>query len=435
MTLLPRSLLARTFLAIAAILVLAMGAWFAIVRIYEFEPRALQTARMVVSIVNLTRTALYTSQPDLRRELLFDLAEREGIRIYPADTEFQTDPAPDTAFMRRVLELARESLGRTTRFAQSREDAALFLVSFRIEEDEYWIGMDPERLNRPLTRQLAGWGLAALVLALAGAYLIVFRIREPVGALTTAAREIGRGRYPAPLPEEGPDELRTLAVAFNQMTRDLARLDDDRALILAGVSHDLRTPLARLRLGIELSGADAQTRNDMSTDIDEMDRIIGQFLDFARSETSEKLVEVDLAALAREIGTQYRERGQPLDLEIAPTPPRRLRALAIRRLIVNLLDNAYRYAGDGIALRTGSSGRDAIVEVLDRGPGIPPDQVERLKQPFQRLESARTNVGGSGLGLAIVERIARMHGGRFDLAARDGGGLVARVSFPGGGVG
>ena len=171
--LVPRSLLARTFLSIALVLVLAMGAWFALVRTYEYEPRALAASRMIVSVVNLTRSALVTAQPDLRRSLLVDLAEREGIRVYPAELEDRIDPLPAGGFLGRVETLTREALGRDTRFGVARDSTAALWVSFRIDEDDYWVTMDPDRLNPPLTRQLAGWGLLALALALAGAFLIV----------------------------------------------------------------------------------------------------------------------------------------------------------------------------------------------------------------------------------------------------------------------
>lgn len=430
MTLFPRTLLARTFFLIAGLLVASMSAWIAIFNAAEFEPRAQGIARMIGSIVNLTRTALITADPGLRRELLFDLSVREGIRIYAAEPDEQLVPPAGGRLLERVMALTREELGKRTRFAFVREGVEGFWVSFRIDDDEYWIVMDRSRIERTLTLQWLFWMALAMALALVGAYLVVYRLKTPLGALAGAAREVGRGRHPDPLPERGPDELRTLARAFNQMTDDLRRLDRDRALVLAGVSHDLRTPLARLRLGIELAGADPQTRDEMAADIDEMDGIIGQFLDFARGESSEALVEIDLAALGRELVRQYRERGQALEEDIVETPPVQLRALAIRRLVTNLLDNAYRYAGTGVMLAIRPTNAAIEVAVLDRGPGIPPDQVERLKQPFQRLETARSNTGGSGLGLAIVERIARMHGGRFDLLPREGGGLVARVTLP-----
>jgi two-component system osmolarity sensor histidine kinase EnvZ len=260
----------------------------------------------------------------------------------------------------------------------------------------------------------------------------VFRVRRPLAALTRAAADIGRGRIPAPLEESGPDEIRTVSRAFNQMARDLERLEDDRALILAGVSHDLRTPLARLRLGLEMAGADPQLKTGMTADIDDIDRIIGQFLDFARAARGEPLAAVDLAALAREIAGRYRETGHALADGIAAVPELALRPLSVRRLISNLLDNAFRYGEKDVRLRVVPQGGGAAVEVLDRGPGIPAEEVERLKQPFTRIETetARSGKGGSGLGLAIVDRIARMHGGTFDLVPREGGGLIARVAFP-----
>jgi two-component system osmolarity sensor histidine kinase EnvZ len=163
-----------------------------------------------------------------------------------------------------------------------------------------------------------------------------------------------------------------------------------------------------------------------------MDRIIGQFLDFARAARGEPLAAVDLAALAREIAGRYRETGHALADGIAAVPELALRPLSVRRLISNLLDNAFRYGEKDVLLRVVPHAGGAVVEVLDRGPGIPADEVERLKQPFTRIETetARSGKGGSGLGLAIVDRIARMHGGSLDLLPRDGGGLVARVTFP-----
>lgn len=427
MTLLPRSLLARTFLFIAGLVIVSMAAWIAIFTVAEFEPRARQLSRMVVSIVNLTRTALVTADPSLRRELLFDLSIREGIRIYAAEPGEKLRPLEPNRLLDRVISLTREELGVHTRFAAAREGTAGFWVSFTIDDDEYWIVMDSSRIERRLTAQWLFWMALALVLALAGAYAIVYRVKKPLTALAGAAREVGQGKHPEPLPEDGPDELRTMAHAFNQMTDDLRRLDRDRALVLAGVSHDLRTPLARLRLGIELSGADQPTRDGMAADIDEMDRIIGQFLDFARVESSEALAAVDLAALGHELVRQYRDRGMALDAAIEATPTVPVRPLAIRRLIINLIDNAFRYAGAGVSLAIKPAGNKIEIAVLDRGPGIPPAEVERLKQPFQRLETARSNAGGSGLGLAIVERIARMHDSTLELLPREDGGLRARV--------
>jgi two-component system osmolarity sensor histidine kinase EnvZ len=431
---LPRSLLWRAFLLIAALILASVAAYFQIFRLYDREPRARQVAQMVVSVVNITRVALVLARPDLRRELLVELAESEGIRVYPAEQgERLVGPPADQPLVELLADEIRRQLGEDTRIAFERNGLPAFWVSFRIDEDEYWMMLPRSRIERQPALQWLGWAGLTLALALAGAFLIVLHLRRPLAALTRAAAEIGRGRVPPPLAESGPAEIKTVSHAFNQMARDLARLEDDRALILAGVSHDLRTPLARLRLGLEMTEVDAQLKSGMTADIDEMDRIIGQFLDFARIAGGEPLAPTDLAALAREAARRSRELGHPLDEEVEPTLVLELRPLAVRRLISNLLDNAFRYGEAGVRLRVVGSGGGAMIEVLDRGPGIPPEEVERLRQPFTRLETARSGRGGSGLGLAIVDRIARMHGGTLELEPRPGGGLVARVILPGAG--
>lgn len=432
MRVLPRTLLWRTFLAIALVIVVSVATWFQIYRIYDREPRARQIAQMVVSVVNLTRTALVTARPELRRELLLDLADEEGIRVYPAEPgERIVEPASDRPILKLVNAELRRQLGEETRIAYERDGLPGFYVSFSIDGDQYWVMLPRSRIERQLALQWLGWGSLALALALAAAYFIVFRIKRPLAALTGAAAEIGRGRTPAPLDESGPQEIATLANAFNQMSRDLTQLEEDRALILAGVSHDLRTPLARLRLGIEMSGTDAQLKSGMVSDVDEMDRIIGQFLDFARAAGGEPPESADLAEIAAEVLAHHAELGRRVQAELTSLPRRPLRPMAIRRALSNLIDNAFRYAGSDVAVRVRAQGTSAVLEVLDRGPGIPPSEAERLKQPFTRLETARSNAGGSGLGLAIVDRVARLHGGSFELLARDGGGLCARITLPG----
>jgi two-component system osmolarity sensor histidine kinase EnvZ len=271
------------------------------------------------------------------------------------------------------------------------------------------------------------------MLSLAGAWLIVFRVTRPLKALEAAATEIGRGRRPPPVAENGPEEIRTLARNFNQMSADLARLDDDRALILAGVSHDLRTPLTRLRMGIEMSGADEASRAEMVADIEEMDRSIGQFLDFARAEAGEPPESIDLATLLEELAEQYRRRGHDFVVCGADVPViLNARPKAMRRAVANLIDNALRHAGarQPVELGLATQADEIIIEVRDRGPGIPPEEAERLKLPFTRLASARTDAIGTGLGLAIVDRVARGHGGRLELLPREGGGLIARLVLP-----
>jgi two-component system, OmpR family, osmolarity sensor histidine kinase EnvZ len=321
-------------------------------------------------------------------------------------------------------------LGEATRFASSIGDLHGFFISFHIDDDEYWVMLPRERLERQFPWQWLGWTALALLLSLVGAWLIESRINRPLKALAAAASDIGRGKMPAPLPESGPVEIETLARSFNQMSRDLARLDADRALILAGVSHDLRTPLSRLRLATEMSGSDEVLKQGMIADIADMDSIIGQFLDFARTQSEEPLEPIDVAVLVREVVEQQRRLGHALQTDIGPMPAQSLRRMGIKRVISNLVDNALAYGDAEVCVSARAEDGKLVLEVLDRGPGIPPQEVERLKQPFTRLETARSGTGGSGLGLAIVDRIARQHGGSLELLPRAGGGLIARVSLP-----
>lgn len=438
----PQSLLWRTFLLIALLMVLSVVAWAAIFNRAEQAPRAHQLAQMVVSVVNLTRSALVSAQPTKRRELLRELSEREGIRVYPVEDNELSAPLPAQPLLRMVAENIRRQLGEQTRIATEREGIPAFWVSFRIDEDEYWVMLPRERIEGAFAWQWMGWGSAALILALLGAYLIMFRVTRPLKALAGAAADVGKGRAPRHLEERGPGEIRSVAHAFNQMSLDLARIDADRALILAGISHDLRTPLARLRLAAEMSGADDAIHNDMVTDIEEMDQIIGQFLDFARDTNGEQLEQADLNTLVVMVVEQFQRRGARLELQLGDLPQIPLRPLAMRRVISNLVNNALRYGvaaglvetqsseAEPVIIKSGCDGDNVVLEVLDRGPGIPVQEAERLKQPFTRLDEARTGTTGAGLGLAIVDRVVRSHGGVFELLQRDGGGLTARISIP-----
>jgi two-component system osmolarity sensor histidine kinase EnvZ len=426
----PRSLLWRTFLLLAALVVATTVGWFQIFRAYEVEPRARQISQNLISIVNLTRTALVNSQPELRRELLSDLAEREGIQIYPSEPDERLEPPVDEAVQNLVRELVRRQLGEGTRFASAREGKPGLWLSFDIADDEYWLRIPRRRLERQIALRWLGWGALALALSLLSAWVIVSRLNRPLRALATSAAAIGKGKTPEPLSESGPEEIRTLSHAFNEMSRDLARLDADRALILAGVSHDLRTPLSRLRLGLEMSGAEPQLKDGMTADIEEMDRIINQFLDFARTDGGETPQHADLAGIAAEVAEHYRRHGRSVATDFAGVPELPLQTMAMRRVVLNLVDNALRYGEKDVGIAVRPEGTSVVLEVADRGPGIPVSEVERLKRPFTRLEAARSDGGSAGLGLAIVERVVRAHRGSLELLPRPGGGLLAQIRLP-----
>jgi two-component system osmolarity sensor histidine kinase EnvZ len=429
----PRTLLARSVLMIALILVIAHLAWLQIFRISEREPRARQVAQQLVSVVNLTRAALVTSQADKRFSLLAELSRSEGIQIYISDPDEAVPPLPDRPFLQTVAAELRQRLGPDTRMAVSRGGVRGVWVSFTIDDDEYWVMLPRARIERTEPLWWVGWGLFVLLVALAGAYFLVARINQPLRQLTRAAAQVGQGKIPRPVDESGPAEISTLAGAFNQMAADLKRLDEERALLLAGVSHDLRTPLSRIRLGLEMLADKGQTelKEGIERDIEDIDAAISQFLDFARLTDAEPITAGgDLNTLVRSIAERYARLNRNVIMELSPLPPLPLRPLAMQRLIQNLVENALRHGGGTVEIVTGVAATSAFLEVLDRGPGIPESEAEQMLQPFTRLDRARGGGPGTGLGLAIVDRIARAHGGTVRLLLRTGGGLRARVELP-----
>ena len=430
--LVPGSLLWRTFLLITLLLLVSLAAWILIIDAAGREPRAAAIAQQVASIVNLTRAALVTAAPEKRLELLRELSQSEGIRVYPSGQQEAVVDLPDSAMARLITEAVREELGPQTQLKLEEEGLSGLLVSFRISGEDYWIALPRERIERALPWEWIGWSAAAALLALIGAWFIVSLINRPLAALTHAAAQVAGGARPQALPEVGATELRTLAGAFNRMTEALQRAESERVLLLAGVSHDLRTPLSRMRLAIEMLGTDEHPMSaGMIQDIEDMDAIIDQFLDFARADGGEPIEpQGDLGTLVNEVAERYANSGKKVSATVGELAPMPLRPMAIKRLIINLVENALRYSGTAVEIEAHRRGARAVISVLDRGPGIPAADAARMLQPFTRLESSRGGAKGAGLGLAIVSRIAAMHQGDVELRARAGGGLEARVTLP-----
>ena len=431
----PGGVFWRTFFLLALLICASLAAWFQSFRIFERTPRAQQIAQTIVSVVNVTRSALVHSDAAKRTDLLADLASNESIRIYPLETSDVVEPLRDTESNKLVLDYVRARLGSETRIERTVNGEEGLWVSFSIEGDDYWVAFERDRVEVVAGLQWLGWGAIALGLSLLGAAAISRLVNLPLKRLASAAVEIGQGGRPPSLPEKGPREIREANASFNAMVEDLDRIEADRVLLLAGISHDIRTPLARLRLETEMSVQDDASREAMHSDLEQMDAIVGQFLDYARPlESHVATAEVDLSELARdtiaEIPTDERFL---ITTDLEPTAAVTCNPTEVRRVILNLAENARRYGAspDGVtrlAIRTRD--QPPRIEVDDQGPGIPADAIKRMKQPFTRLDTARSQASGAGLGLAIIERIAQRHRARFELSAREGGGLSARLVFP-----
>jgi len=445
MTLFPRSLLWRTLIVVVAALVLSQVASLYLLQTFVNQPRQSFGHGQFVSHLKTISAALQTMTPEQQREFIGRVADKEGIRITPVRGNEHMQPAADVPPVRMFRERVREIFGPEAdvyvragtpdpRDASAKRPPYPPLLLIRIPggQTDYWVAFPRGRIERDPASALVAWSVASIAIAVLATFFIVWRLNRPLADLSRAAERLGGGADTPPVTEAGPSEIRSVMRAFNRMTESLRKSRSDRATFLAGVSHDLRTPLARLRLELEMleGRVEPATTKAMAQDLDDMNAIIDQFMDFMRSEASEPLAPVNLAEVARSSAERAARGGARVTCELAEVPLLMLRPLAVQRAVDNLVGNAVRHAGGDIAVRVQPAEGFVAVSVLDRGRGIPPELVERLKEPFTRRDDARSGSSGAGLGLAIASRVAALHGGRLDLLPRDGGGLDARLTFP-----
>jgi len=420
----PRTLFGRNLLLLAGMILLGQLLAGLIFFVLVQKPRSGETADMVAQ--NL-------------------VAVRDGLAALPASaradfvTRFNTralGPAsPQTPPERRLLPAERllvQSI--SSRLAEQgieaiwrRERGALF-VRIRLDDTPYWLAATgPEFGVRPRLSAVVSW-LAALAIALGGALLIQRRINRPLERLADAARAVEAGQPPPPLTEDGPTEIAALAGSFNRMQAALADRERSRALMLAGISHDLRTPLTKLRLSIELLGdppgqaPDTELLEGMAGSCRRIDAIINQFIDFARLDETLVLKPVQLDELVADALAACAQGGSvstdlPAGLAVLGHAP------ALTRLLTNLVDNALKHGAAPVTLRAQAKGDEVRVVVADQGAGIADDDLARLRQPFARGDEARGGPSGTGLGLAIADHIAARHATALDFVRPSEGGF------------
>lgn len=431
----------RTFLLMGILTAVSMASWIGMISVVQREPQVQQTAELVISVVTITKTALTNSAPELRSELLFELFSNEGIRIFGLEDTDVIDPPPDNPLMADIEKIVKDRLGPDTRFSARVNGSAGFWISFNIDDDKYWLMLERERLEGLTGVQWFGWASVVGVLSLLGAGIISSLVNQPLARLSVASRAMAQGKWPDRLPEKGPKEVREANRSFNQMVDDLQQVDSDRAVILAGISHDLRTPLARMQLELEMANLTREAREGLQSDIAQMDSIIGQFLDYAKPTEAATFVPVNLSELLLDCA---REAGRITDVrvstDIAPDVHVLGNATDLRRVFNNVIENARRYgktAGADVTeidicckIKLRGQGKRALIEMQDHGPGVPEDMIENLLKPFTRLDSARGQANGAGLGLAIVQRVVTRHNAELNVRNRGGGGLRIEILMP-----
>ena len=410
----PDSLFTRMFLIIAGLLLLSQLAVYWFFNIYQANPQAERLAQNWAQILTLSETLTPAQRQETESVLL-----HQGLRIVPAGAVRGHNPhLPVLANALQLLHhmgwpqaQLRVDGQRRMLWLQTRPDATLALAM---------------PMPHPPGLPLPWFKLAAiLLLSWLGAYLAVRQVTRPLTRLMQGVARLRGGDTPADLPEAGPADLRRLAERFNQTLRDLHRLWKEREMVLVGVSHDLRTPLTRMRLSAEFLPPEEEARSEIIANIQEMDKVIHQFLDYARSGEQEALVATDLGLwlkafiLRQPAGVVW----HPPAIALPKIP---IQEVGLARALQNLVDNAQSHGGAPIEVSAEPAADGVLIRVRDHGPGIAEAELEAVRAPFAQAGKG----GGVGLGLAIVERIVAYHHGRFVLVNAPGGGLEARIVLP-----
>ncbi|UAA38916.1 two-component system sensor histidine kinase EnvZ [Paraneptunicella aestuarii] len=357
--------------------------------------------------------------------------EATGIRIY-TEAGAVANGLDNATYYQFLSKQMSDALGGTAEVRITPGDPYMFWVN-PPQAPNIWITVPMTGVGEADISPLTIYLLVIGILSVAGGWIFVRRLNRPLQALSNAAIAVGKGEIPPPLKEEGTSEIIEVTRTFNQMAKGIKQLEDDRALLTAGISHDLRTPLTRIRLASEMMSEDQEwIRDGIIHDIEDMNDIIDQFTEYVRKDCSEKSESTDINELIQEaVQARNIEGHHHIALDLNPLPSFNIRRVAIKRILDNLIENAFRYGSDEIIITSSHNPKQGTVTfaVRDFGTGIPESDVEGLFKPFAQGDKARGSVG-SGLGLAIVKRAVELHNGTITLQNHSEQGLVATVTLP-----
>lgn len=436
--LVPRSLFGRSLLIVVTPIVLLQ-----LVLVYVFFERHWDTvtrrlALGLVGDISLVIQTLSEAQDEMGTARALAMAHRHfglDISVLPGQTLSPYDPtgAPTFSILDRMLNQAiSERLFRPYTFDTRRSDNTVEIL-VQLPDGVLRVLTPRKRLDSTTTRLFVMWMVGTSLVLLAIAIVFLRNQMRPVRALARAADAFGKGRDAGPIKPSGATEVRQATRAFLAMRERMKRQMSQRTEMLAGVSHDLRTPLTRMKLGLEMLEGQAEV-SSLQADVRDMETMVEGFLAFARGQDSEQAVATDLHDLLEGVVDDARRQGRAVDLEASQNIVVPVRPNALRRCITNLLDNANRYAaanGGQVTVRARRLNQMVEIAIDDEGPGIPQDKREAAFKPFHRLDESRNlETASVGLGLTIARDIVRGHGGDLTLEDRPQGGLRALVRLP-----
>tara|TARA_B100000035_G_scaffold315307_1_gene335121 strand:+ start:3577 stop:4911 length:1335 start_codon:yes stop_codon:yes gene_type:complete len=439
MTLFPKNLLNRLILIIASLIIISQLITIKVFDYFEMEPRAESMAQEISTIVKYTKAAIQSAYPSTRLDLLQSLSKMSDVKIVPAYYFENINPLPDDIFLSMVVKKIKQNLGEDTIVTLNHYDIPGIWVSFEIGDGLFWAVIPRNVFDRPFPWHWIGWGIVVFLVSISGAYFLTTRINKPLNLLINATSKLKKGLPFTKIPEDTATEFKEVSKAFNEMASNLAKSENERRFIMGSVSHDIRTPLTRMKLSLEmLPKKSTFLKESMDQDIDEINQIINQFLDFVRGFDDEPISSLNFGNFLTELKKQHAILGHNLKISKITRSkdiPKNLfidvRPLAFKRLFDNLINNGVKFSkSNKIELVAKLYNEKIVINVLDNGPGIPRAQREKLLEPFERLDQARGSIGGSGLGLAIANRIVMVHNGKLELINRRAGGLNVKLTFP-----
>jgi two-component system osmolarity sensor histidine kinase EnvZ len=431
MRILPQSAFGKTVFLIGFLLLINQLVSYFLVAVYVIQPSLQQTNHLIAKQIKVIFIDVGVQDRQFSEELTKRFQQATGIEVYSLAAAGRYGLDKSIYYQYFSDEMSRE-LGGPAEVRIEQDESFSFWVR-PPQAPDYWIKIPLNGLSETDFSPLQIYILLIGFLSVAGGWLFARHLNRPLQSLQQAALRVGRGDIPEPLPEMGSTEIISVTRAFNHMASGIRQLEKDRALLMAGVSHDLRTPLTRIRLASEMvSEQDNWIRDGIVNDIEDMNAIIDQFIDYIRHHKEEALLEEDLNQLVSEQVSAERLQQRQLETDLAahlPLVP--MRRIAMKRVLTNLIENAIKYSDGPIEIHTGfeKGSKRLYVQVRDHGPGIPDAQMAKMFEPFTQGDSARGSAG-SGLGLAIIKKIVDMHRGEITLHNHAFGGLVATVYLP-----
>jgi two-component system osmolarity sensor histidine kinase EnvZ len=396
-------------------------------------PMARQAASDVAGLMILSAQTWSELPPETRPAFTRALADSHQLILSTREPDGATPIDWHGPYAEQLEESIAQRTGVPVVLASSTRDGETWnWVALPSGDRKLWLGFSRSRVGTQPAAAALFTLVAGVVFAVVAAIWLARRTVAPLERFGSAAASLGRGETPDLLPETGPRELAALAKQFNGLTRQVRELLEARTTLLVGLSHDLRTPLARMRLALEMlqSRPEPVWMERLDRDIGEMNQLVADVLELARGLGQEKPANVDIGELLDELTRHAREAGAEVTIT-GERPVVRAPVRALRRLLGNLLDNAQRHGGGtAIEMTVIAAENTWRIGVLDHGPGIPADQIEAVFQPFHRVDVSRNRAtGGTGLGLAIVRQLAQANGWRVALENRPHGGLAAWVGL------